>query len=61
MLSSLIIHSTFQCKAAGQEVQENVLRTMLDLQNNNKLLQKSRNNYELSLKKLNVSLSFDKI
>ena len=30
---------------------------MLDLQNTNKLLHKSRNNYELSLKKLNVSQS----
>ena len=45
----------FQCKSAGIELQEKVLKAMFELQNSTKVLQKSKENHAYSLKKLNVS------
>merc|ERR1719410_2116679 len=41
-----------QCKQAGQDIQANVLRTLYELQNNNKVLQKCKSNHEVAEKKL---------
>ena len=41
----------FQCKNAGHDIQENVLRSLYELQHNNKVLQKSQSNYENASKK----------
>ena len=48
----------FQCKQAGQDIQANVLRTLYELQNNNKVLQKCKSNHEVAEKKLLVSAKF---
>ena len=48
----------FQCKQAGQDIQANVLRTLYELQNNNKVLQKCKSNHEVAEKKLLVSARF---
>merc|ERR1711923_205669 len=40
-----------ECKNAGHDIQENVLRSLYELQHNNKVLQKSQSNYENASKK----------
>ena len=43
---------SLQCRLAGQDIQGNVMRTLFDLQNKNKVLQKCKSNYNQAEKKL---------
>ena len=54
LITYFVTHSImrkFQCKNAGHDIQENVLRSLYELQHNNKVLQKSQSNYENASKK----------
>ena len=43
-----------QCKLSGNDIQENVLRSMYDLQNNSKLFNNNKSQFEQASKKLKV-------
>ena len=49
--------SLFQCKKSAGDIQENVLRTLYELQNNNKILQKCKTNHEQASKKFDVGFN----
>ena len=52
----------FQCRQAGQEIEGNVMRTLFDLQNKNKVLHKCKSNYNQAEKKfLEVSREVNKL
>ena len=53
---------SFQCRQAGQEIEGNVMRTLFDLQNKNKVLHKCKSNYNQAEKKfLEVSRDVNKL
>ena len=53
---------SFQCRQAGQEIEGNVMRTLFDLQNKNKVLHKCKSNYNQAEKKfLEVSREVNKL
>ena len=45
-----------QCKLSGTDIQENVLRSMYDLQNNSKQFSNNKSQYEQASKKLKVGV-----
>ena len=47
-----------QCRQSGNDIQENVLRSMYDLQNNSKLFSNNKSQYEQVSKKLKVGLLY---